>query len=260
MKSTIVISLFVLFSFQNSTAQVNSPDSMIHKMFATLQAKDEKAYLALYPSAGQFKVLMRSMMEQMLKSEEMQKMMALDEKTKNLNVDSLINEEISKMDKPGVYDGIQKGFTISFKNIIEKGEKKGVDWRKAVLLNYTMDTISPLNRDVEILNTAGVKNMKGVIDFKVGDSLYHMMYDKVLLIPSEGGWFGGEFPQIAHKWEILKIEEEIANMNDLKTIDTLSYNVNNSTIKTKEKTSTAETKSKIKTKTPARKTKTKTKS
>src|SRR5215204_6589604 len=106
MKSTRLLLLIVTCSllFQSANAQISNADSMIYKVFATLQAKDEKAFVALYPNAAQFSKMMRTMMEQMMNSEQMKQMMAADEKSKNMNLDSLINAEVDKISKPEVFD------------------------------------------------------------------------------------------------------------------------------------------------------------
>ncbi|MDQ6610683.1 MAG: hypothetical protein M3Y85_12770, partial [Bacteroidota bacterium] len=127
----------ICLSTASAIAQVSNQDTMINKLFASLKAKDEKAFVALYPNASQFGKMMRVMMEGMLKSEQMQKMMAADEKSKNMNIDSLINTEVGKMNKPEVFAEMQKKFGKSFQKIIEAGEKKGVNWSAAKLVSYT---------------------------------------------------------------------------------------------------------------------------
>ena len=60
MKKTkrLILLAAAAISFQFVSAQVRSQDSMIHKIFATLKAKDEKAFIALYPNRlGRHQVL-----------------------------------------------------------------------------------------------------------------------------------------------------------------------------------------------------------
>ena len=64
-------------SLQTVQAQVRNADTMIHKIFASLQAKDQKAFVALYPNAEQFGRFIRGIMEQTMKSEEIKKLMAI---------------------------------------------------------------------------------------------------------------------------------------------------------------------------------------
>ena len=103
---------------------------------------------------------------------------------------------------------------------------------------------------MDILRNAGFKTMKGVIDFSSGGKDYQMSFDKVIYLPSEGGWFGGEFPQLAKKGESL--EPDTAMDDSTMALDTTAA-VPDKKIKTKTKTKTPTSKTKTKTKTPARK-------
>ena len=249
----LVLLLAISFAAANAGAQVNSPDTIIHKLFVTLKNKDADAFVALYPNAKQMTNLIRGMMETMFKSEEMQKMMAMDEKSKNMNIDSLINAQITQAMKPEAQAEMQKGFTKNHSTIIEKGEKKGVNWADAQLVSYTFDSTSQVDdEEMKMFAGSGIKNLKGVIDFRAGGTDYQMNFDKVLYIPSEGGWFGGEFKQVIKKGESFTQE----NTNDEET-DTAVAEAQNTEVKTKVKTDGNKTKTK--TKTPAGKTKTKTK-
>ena len=80
----VIVALFLFAGLSSLQAQVSSADSMVHKVFAALQAKDQKAFVALYPNAQQFSRFMRHMMEQTLKSEEVKKLMEADEKSKGM--------------------------------------------------------------------------------------------------------------------------------------------------------------------------------
>lgn len=240
-------------------AQVKNADTMIHKLFISLKNKDEKAFITLYPNGQQMASLMRGMMETMFKSEEMQKMMAMDEKSKNMNIDSLISAQISQVTKPEAQAEMQKSFGKSFQDIIEKGEKKGVAWSGAQLVSYTLDSSDQAGGDQEakMFAGAGIKNLKGVIDFKAGGADYQMNFDKVLYIPSEGGWFGGEFKQVIKKGESFVVENE--GNGPPPPQEALEDEYRPKT-ETKTKVKTDGNKTKAKTKTPITKSKTKTKS
>lgn len=249
----VAVSLFI----ETANAQVSNPDTMIHKIFATLKAKDEKAFVALYPNATQFGKMIRIMMEKMLNSDEMKQMMAADEKAKNLNFDSLINVEVAKLNNPEVFAEMKKSFASSFQKIIEKGVKKGVNWAEANLVNYTLDSVSLDEEDMAMFKGSGIKNMKGVMDFTAGSTPYQMSFNKIVFLPTEGGWFGGEFPQLARKGESLEPEKEEV-FDDAKAkapIDTLMYNPPAEKIDSKTKTKTPASKTKTKIKTSVRKTK-----
>ncbi|HEX8314032.1 MAG TPA: hypothetical protein VF609_03520 [Flavisolibacter sp.] len=242
------------FAVTTGNAQIKSADSIINKLFTSLRNKDEKAFITLYPNGQQMASLMRGMMETMFKSEEMQKMMAMDEKSKNMNIDSLINAQISQVTKPEAQAEMQKSFGKSFQDIIEKGEKKGVNWSGAQLVSYTLDSSAQAGDDQEakMFAGAGIKNLKGVIDFKASGTDYQMNFDKVLYIPSEGGWFGGEFKQVIKKGESFALEQSA----DAAATDSATT-APESKMKTKAKTNGS--KIKTKTKTPITKAKTKTK-
>jgi hypothetical protein len=259
----IVLLTAVLLVVQAANAQVNNPDTMIRKIFSTLQAKDQKAFVALYPNGAQFGKMMRTMMEQMLNSEQMKQMMAMDEKSKNMNIDSLINAEVAKMSTPEAFAEMQKSFVQSFQKIIEKGESKGVKWSDARLVTYTKDTAANITGDMAMLQATGIKNMKGVIDFRSNNTDYQMSFDKVIYLPSEGGWFGGEFPQLARKGESLE-PDKAANDKGMSdtfsaeegaiTTDTTVSDSPKAKEKTKTKTKSGDVKTKTKTKSSARKT------
>lgn len=223
---------------------------MIHRLFNSIKSKDEKAFVTLYPNTQQMNKLVRGMMETMFKSEEMQKMMAMDEKAKNMNIDSLIEVQMAQMNKPETQAEMQKSYGENFRSIIEKGEKKGVNWSQAQLVSFTVDTTSDTGgEEMRMFAGSGIKAMKGVIDFKSGGTDYQMNYEKVLYLPSEQGWFGGEFKQVIKKGESFAQEGPDDHMGDTATTPAES----------KTKVKTDGNKTKVKTKTPATKTKTKTK-
>lgn len=248
--------LFPLSLFASAaSAQVSSPDSMIHHLFNSIKNKDEKAFVTLYPNTQQMNKLVRGMMETMFKSEEMQKMMAMDEKAKNMNIDSLIDVQLAQMNKPETQAEMQKSYGESFRSIIDKGEKKGVNWSQAQLVSFTIDTTANTgDEEMRMFAGSGIKAMKGVIDFRAGGTDYQMNYDKVLYIPSERGWFGGEFKQVIKKGESFAQEG-----SDDQTGDTSTTTTTTAPTESKTKVKTDGNKTKVKTKTPAAKTKTKTK-
>lgn len=256
MKSTkIIVSLIAASCFISSVnAQVANADSMIHKVFATLKAKDKKAFVALYPSSTQFPKIMRSMMNQMMKSEQMMQMMANDPSSKNLNIDSLIDAQVNQMSSPEALSKMEEKFSNNFKEAIEKGESKGVNWSNAEITSYTIDSSSSsITGDPtdDMVKGTGMKSMKGVIDFKSGDSAYQMSFNEIIYMPSENGWFGGDFRQVIRKGESFQ-EEETSMPDEVSVVDTVAVPYKGKT-KSKSKSKTSSTKTKTKTKTPARK-------
>lgn len=193
----------VLFALAPSLqAQVRSADTMVQKIFATLKAKDQKAFVALYPNAQQFSRFIRNIMEQTLKSDEMKQLMAMDEKSKGMNLDSLVDAQVAAVSSAEGFQKMESEFGKAFQKIIEKGESKGVKWNEAILTGFTIDSTQALAEGSPI-QPKGLKEAKGVIDFSVGDSAYQLAYSKMMFIESEGGWFGADFPQLARKGESL---------------------------------------------------------
>lgn len=186
---------------------MSSADSLVQKLFASLQAKDSKAYIALAHNQQQFGQFIRNIMEKVFKSEQMQKALAADEKSKNLNVDSLISAQVAATTSEAAFGKMEEGLGQSFQRIVEEGEQKGVKWSDAKFTNYTIDSSAVADKDAEAYNLTGLKEAKGVIDFSVGDSAYQLAYGKLMYIESQGGWFGGEFTQIARKGELTQPAE-----------------------------------------------------
>lgn len=188
-------------------AQSASPDTMVHRIFASLKAKDEKAFVALYPNPQQFGRFIRNLMTQTFKSEQMQQMLANDEKAKNLNVDSLIEAQVATVTSPAMFAQMEKQFGQMFQKVIEKGEKKGVNWSNATMTGYTVDSSSAMEQTTP-MQPAGMKTLKGIIDFTAGGQPYQIAYDKVIFLPTEGAWFGADFTQLARKGESLAPDKE----------------------------------------------------
>lgn len=246
------ILLFVVyFSIQSINAQVSNPDTMIHKLFASLKAKDEKAFVAMYPNASQMQTLVRAVMDATMRTEEMQQMMAQNPQTKGMSLDSIINAQVASLSKPEVVEQMQKGFGKSFQQIIKKGEQKGVNWSHAKLTHYTFDTTAPATvKGIAALVGLGYKNMKGIIDFTSDDSAYQLSFDKIISIPKEDGWFGGEFQQLIRKGESFAANDDIEVKDEIVTTTEKVIPPPpppaKPKVKAKSKTSLPKTKSKIK--------------
>lgn len=247
----LVAALAAFLFAQSVGAQVRNADTMVQKLFASLKAKDQQAFISLYPNSAQFVRFIRDVMQQSLKSDEMKKMMAQDEKTKNMNIDSLIDAQANAFSNPTEFAQMQAAFSGTFQKIIAKGEQKGVDWNKAVITHYTIDSTEG-DGSGSAFQPKGMKSMKGVIDFTVGGSPYQLAYDKIAYFPTEGGWFGGEFPQLARKGESMAPDPEMTDSIDSVAVPQPQKKTTNSKGKTTKTTTKSTT-----TKTPARKPKTK---
>lgn len=226
-----------------SRAQVAHPDSMVRKLFATLPANDQNGFVALYPSPQQLVELVKSI----LQSEEVQKQLAQSGEAKNINMDSLIQAQMTAMTKPEVVSEMTKSFAKNFQRTMEQGKAKRIDWKKAQFIAYSTDTAtSGTNNDEAMLQKLGYKTMKGVIDFSVDTALYQMQFEKIIFIPKAAGWFGGEFGQIVRKGE--SFAENGGPLTD--SVDSVRIAP---PAKTKSKGKTGNSKTKTTIKSPARK-------
>ena len=203
-----LLAAFFLLGLSSLRAQVGTADSLVQRAFTSLKTKDEKAYLALFPDAERFSRITRTIMEQVLKSDAMQQIFAMDEKTKNINIDSLIMTEVTRVSSPEEHKAMQEKFVDAFQKTLQKGEAKGVKWSEAKLTGYTIDSTSVTDKEAEQFNLTGLKEAKGVIDFSVGEAAYQLTFGKMMLIPDEGGWFGIDFPQMGRKGESLATDAE----------------------------------------------------
>jgi hypothetical protein len=201
-------------------AQHRTADSIVHKLFASLQQKDEKAYLALFPNQDQFSRFVKTIMEQVMKSDAMKQIFAMDEKTKNMNIDSLIMAETANAAGPKEYEVMQARFKSTFQKTIEKGEAKGVKWSEARLTGFTVDSTSVSNKEAQQFNLGELKEAKGIIDFAVADANYQLAFGKMMFFPGESGWFGAEIVQLARKGESLAPDAS-GSANEMAAVDSL---------------------------------------
>ncbi|GAA4742440.1 hypothetical protein [Flavisolibacter ginsenosidimutans] len=240
--------LFASFGFVVLHAQISNPDTMVRKLFATLPANDEKGFVALYPSPQQLMELVKSIMM----SDEVRNQIAMGSGDKNINMDSLIQAQLATMSKPEVAAEMTKSFGKNFQRAVEKGKAKNIDWKKARLLSYTIDTAAGSDKDEAMLQKLGYKTMNGVIQFSVDTAMYQMQFSKILFIPKAAGWYGGEFGQIARKGETF-LEEGETRIEGVSGDTTYTTTTVPKEIKTKTKSSKGKTKTKSVTKSPARK-------
>lgn len=207
------LAILLFFALPALQAQVSNQDTMVHRIFASLKAKDQQAFVALYPNAQQFGRFIRNIMEQTMKSDQIKALMEADEKTKGMNLDSLIEAQVATISAPEAMVKMQDEFAKVFKSIIDKGEKRGVKWSEATLTGYTIDTVA-VEAEGAPFQPKGIKEAKGVIEFTVGNVPYQLAFNKMMFIESEGSWFGADFPQLARKGESLQPDAEPTDEGD----------------------------------------------
>lgn len=240
---------FLLIGLHNAQAQQTTPDALVQRLFATLQAKDENAYVKLYPNGQQMGRMVRGLMEQMFQSEEMKAAMAADPAAKNLNLDSLVNAQVSQMSTPEAETKMREKFADNHKKVIDQGQKRGINWSEARLTSVALDSTSGKgDQEAQMMEKAGLKAMNAVIDFNAGGTDYQVNVEKMIYIPAEGGWFGGDLKQVVRKGEKFNSADEAGAATEAPKAES----------KTKVKTKDGETKTK--TKASSGKTTTKTKS
>jgi hypothetical protein len=200
---TLLLAAIALLLFRPAQSQQRSADSLVHKLFGTLQAKNKEAFVALYPNGEQFGRFMRNIMQQALGSEEVRKAMESDEKSKNMDLDSLIDAQTAMFSSPEMFMQMQRSFGDVFQKVIDKGEQKGVRWSEAKMTGFTIDSSVAVEEGAPF-QPQGLKAAKGVIQFNVGEEAYQLAFDKMFYVESEAGWFGAEFPQLARKGESLE--------------------------------------------------------
>ena len=248
MKNTC-LTFAALFIIGTASAQTSPAETTVQKMFAAFKAKDKNAFLALYPNAKQFGNLMRSVMKAAMSNEEVKKQMAANPQTKGMNLDSLVEAQAAMFEKPEMFGAMSMEFVQGFEKAISSGEGKGVNWAAATLSAYTIDSTASLGEEMAMLGTQGFKAMKGNIEFKSGGNDYTLAFDKVMWVPTEGQWLGGEFGNVLRKGEV-----GTEMMPESERVDSAVAVEPKPKAKTKTKSKTPAGKTKTKTKSAARKT------
>ncbi len=217
MKKLLFILLVVLINGHAVQAQITNPDTMVHRLFGSLKAKDEKAFVALYPNMQQMQRIMTKMFTGIKAEMAKKKAEALpkDKTTDSAllvfaNLDSIIVAELEKATSPESLVEMKTKFAKDFQSMIDKGEKRGIDWTKTEMVNYTFDTASLKDSNsIKVFGSEDYKSMKGVVHFKAGDSAYQLSFNQVMFIPEEGGWYGVRLRQLAREGEVLANDEEL---------------------------------------------------
>ena len=157
MKNVTWILVVVALSANVANAQVTNKDEMVKKIFTTLHQKDEKGFIKLFLDVATVKKFV----------------------LETLKADTTMNAR-SKADEKEILasmtdSAMQKGYQQEFKQAIQLGEKKGVDWSKARLISYTVgadgvDTIK----------------LKGKIYFNVNQKEYYIAFRELIWLKDKG--------------------------------------------------------------------------
>lgn len=179
---------------------------MVHQIFAALKAKDEKAFLALQPSAEQ-------MLEQMKKTVATVQQEMAKYKHANKQNDSTVLAQLEKLATPEAIADARKIIVRGFQAIVKEGEEKGVDWNKIKLIGYTID-----RTDTNLVNAGErYKQINAVADFVVNDSSYQLSF-MTQASRTSGEWSRPALLYVLRKGE--KPDEEVYEKKEI-TIETV---------------------------------------
>jgi hypothetical protein len=245
-RSILTLICFLIFC-QAAQAQINSPDTMAHRIFTILKTKDEKAFVALFPNPEQMIKMLSKVMANLVI--EIAKADTTNKKEVNQgDFNALMLEGLKKKTTPEQLAKEYGRFAKNFRDIIEKGEQRGIDWNKIALLRYTYDTIT-MNDEmaVKIFGNDGMKSMKGRLYFTSADTVYEVSFKETLYLPEERGWYGAELHRLKKENETITNEMEMKE-EILESSDIVEPPPPPPPKKPKAKTKTASTKSKTKAK------------
>lgn len=260
--AALMLLAFIGSGFAGAHAQISSVDTLVHRLFATLKAKDTKAYVALYPSPQQLSRFMKkaiAVQRESLKGLQ-QRDSSQQDKSSPVNFDSLLvaldsamTAQFNELSKPENYPELEKKYTKGFAPALKQGEEKGVVWSAATLTGYSLDSSAQEDSASVKMLGPGYKNMKGVLDFRSNAKDYQLSFDNAVYFPEEGGWFGGQFKEVIRKGERFSPPPDVFKGDSIDSVVTRPRLPAKS--KTKAKTKAGEVKTK--TKSPARKPSTK---
>jgi hypothetical protein len=197
----ILIVLFATLAIP-SFSQEKDKEVMIKKIFTVLQQKDEKGFIKLFPDAA--------IMKEFILNE--------------IREDTL-NEEYKTMLADITNSSLQKEFGEMFKEIIEKGESKGVEWVKTNFVSFTADT--------SIEEESGMARLEGKIYFNVGKLEYFLKYDEIIWFENLG-WYGVSIDRIDEKSKENDLDEMDWNDSDtaIMAMDSMAMEVALDTVMT----------------------------
>lgn len=192
-KGASAIVFFCLFT-ANAVAQTANADTMIYKVFRSLKAKDEAAFLSLFPNYTQLKEVMR----QAVASE------AAGNTVREKEMDSALNAYLANFTEELYRKDLVKHFSDDFQRVMKQGTEKGLDWKSAVLDKYTYDKKSE----------DGFPMLSGMLYLKEGNQEYTLTFEEIIWVQKEGGYFGVSLKNLLAKGEVDKANEERINALD----------------------------------------------
>lgn len=194
MKRYSCVLLFLLLSAYHMQAQESKPDSLIRKIFATLQAKDEKAFLALCPNSTQLVCIMKKLADGVIediksglpKDLSRSSMASLDKSLES------VRSSLKKTYSPKAIQKLRNSFGEKFRSIIRDGEKWGVDWNATIFTKYILDsTKDDFLYGQNLFKSSSYQSMSGKFCFKDKDSTSQVLFSNLLYSEEEKKWYAG---------------------------------------------------------------------
>jgi hypothetical protein len=165
----ILIILFATLAVP-SFSQEKNKEVMIKKIFTVLQQKDEAGFVKLFPDA----VIMKELI------------------IKQIGQDTagITGDEYNTMLAELSDSSLQKEFGEMFREIIEQGENKGVEWAKTNFESYLVDSLMDEESKTAMLY--------GKIYFNVNKTEYFLKFEEIIWFENLG-WYGVSIDRIDEK-------------------------------------------------------------
>ena len=183
MKALFYFLLVRLLAVNVLHGQTKNGDTLSRQLFSALKAKDENAFLSLYPGREQsvkFTVAaitkQQEIIYQFVKADIA---LGSDHNISRPDFDSLANAEIKRISSVEAYQEAVTAIKNRFSEFIKLGEDKGVIWASACLTSYTIDT-SKDDQFGESLPGGENKIINGLIHFSSGDSSFKLNFSKIM--------------------------------------------------------------------------------
>jgi hypothetical protein len=165
----VAVFLLVLF-FTSFSIHAQELDNHMKKVVRSLKQKDEKAYLQLFPTYEQMVDFLKQVLEQTSDASDITK-------------DSLMQVTMKGFTKEKYENDIEGKLAVAFRNFLEEGETKGLNWTDIEFAGYTADT-----SDIE--KVEGMQSATGKIFVKFNDKDYTITYSDVIWMNNQQAWFG----------------------------------------------------------------------
>lgn len=182
MKRTLT--LFALLLGFAASAQVKSPDSLVHRAVRALHNNDETGFLGLYPDFRQFKEIIKLSLSQLPEEQRKQ-------------AEASLEAEIGKLTEEKYKKEMYPEFSRTFKNIREEGTKKGIVWTTVQVKKLAIDTSAEGG-------PRGFQQADGIVTIGSSTGDFEIKVSDLIYAQAMGGWFGIEFDEIrkeGEEWE-----------------------------------------------------------